>query len=89
MTVLLLISVWLGANQLISLCDIFFLICKIGTKQGTMKAVVEISKFHYKTSGSQEFSIKSSYNYFTLVIMLLVVAAIRDARGRFTLKWNR
>ena len=54
-----------------------------------MKAVVEISKFHYKTSGSQEFSIKSSYNYFTLVIMLLVVAAIRDARGRFTLKFNR
>lgn len=43
MTVLLLISVWLGASQLISLRDIFFLICKIGTKQGTMKAVVEIS----------------------------------------------
>lgn len=43
MTVLLLISVWLGASQLISLRDIFFLICKIGTKQGTMKAVVEIT----------------------------------------------
>ena len=32
---------------------------------------------------------KSSYNYFTLANTLLVVAAIKDARGRFTLKWNR